>query len=47
MLEREPGIEVVEQVGSLTEARALPAKSLRNVDAAVVDLSYPTGTGST
>ena len=45
MLEREPGIEMVEQAGSLAEARALPAKSLRDVDAAVVDLTLPDGNG--
>jgi CheY-like chemotaxis protein len=45
MLEREPGFEVVEQAGSLAEAHALPAKSLRDVEVAVVDLTLSDGDG--
>ena len=36
---------MVEQVGSLAEARALPTRSLNDVDVVVVDLSLPDGDG--
>jgi DNA-binding NarL/FixJ family response regulator len=36
---------VVEQAGSLAEAHALPAKSLRDVEVAVVDLTLSDGDG--
>ena len=42
LLERQPGIAVVGQAGSLVEARAL----LRGVDVAIVDLDLPDGHGS-
>ena len=45
MLEREPGFEVVGQVGSMAEARAIPDKVLDEVDIAIVDLALPDGDG--
>ena len=45
MLEREPGFEVAEQVGSLAEARRLDGKVLENVEVAIVDLALPDGDG--
>jgi two-component system nitrate/nitrite response regulator NarL len=45
MLEREPGFEVVEQVGSVSEARALDEGLLEEVEVAVVDLALPDGSG--
>jgi DNA-binding NarL/FixJ family response regulator len=45
MLEREPEFEVVEQVGSVAEARELDGKSLEDVEVAIVDLALPDGDG--
>ena len=45
MLEREPEFEVVEQVGSVAEARELDVVSLDNVEVAIVDLALPDGDG--
>ncbi len=45
MLEREPGFKVVEQVGSVAEARALDEGLLEEVEVAVVDLALPDGDG--
>ena len=45
MLEREPGFEVAEQVGSLAEARELDGEVLENVEVAIVDLALPDGDG--
>jgi two-component system, NarL family, nitrate/nitrite response regulator NarL len=45
MLEREPGVEVAEQVGSLAEARELDGETLENVEVAIVDLALPDGDG--
>jgi DNA-binding NarL/FixJ family response regulator len=45
MLEREPGFEVAEQVGSLAEARNLDGETLENVEVAIVDLALPDGDG--
>jgi DNA-binding NarL/FixJ family response regulator len=45
MLEREPGFEVVGQVGSIAEARAIPEESLADVEVAIVDLALPDGDG--
>jgi two-component system nitrate/nitrite response regulator NarL len=45
MLEREPGFEVAEQVGSLAEARELDGETLENVEVAIVDLALPDGDG--
>ena len=45
MLEREPEFEVVEQVGSVAEARELDGESLDNVEVAIVDLALPDGDG--
>jgi two-component system nitrate/nitrite response regulator NarL len=45
MLEMEPGFEVVGQVGSLAEARALPGETLEDVEVAIVDLALPDGDG--
>lgn len=45
MLEREPGFEVAEQVGSLVEARELNEEVLENVEVAIVDLALPDGDG--
>src|SRR3712207_152829 len=45
MLEREPGFEVVEQVGSVAEVRALDEGHLENVEVAIVDLALPDGDG--
>jgi DNA-binding NarL/FixJ family response regulator len=45
MLDREPGFEVVEQAGSISEARALDWKALENVEVAIVDLALPDGDG--
>ncbi len=44
MFEREPGFEVVEQAGSLAEARALSGK-LDDVEVAIVDLGLSDGDG--
>src|SRR5919112_2147385 len=45
MLEREPGFEVAEQVGSLAEARQLNGEVLENAEVAIVDLALPDGDG--
>src|SRR5215203_4187512 len=45
MLEREPGFEVAEQVGSLAEVRELDWEALENVEVAIVDLALPDGDG--
>ena len=45
MLEREPGFEVVEQVGSVAEAKALSREKLDGVEVAIVDLALPDGDG--
>jgi two-component system nitrate/nitrite response regulator NarL len=45
MLEREPEFEVVEQVGSVAEARELDGKSLEDMEVAIVDLALPDGDG--
>jgi DNA-binding NarL/FixJ family response regulator len=45
MLEKEPGFEVAEQVGSLAEARELDGETLENVEVAIVDLALPDGDG--
>ena len=45
MLDREPRFEVVEQAGSLAEARAVPMKFLGDVDVALIDLSLSDGDG--
>ena len=45
MLDREPGFEVAEQVGSLAEARELKGEVLENVEVAIVDLALPDGDG--
>ena len=45
MLEREPGFEVAEQVGSLAEARELNGEVLEKVEVAIVDLALPDGDG--
>jgi two-component system nitrate/nitrite response regulator NarL len=45
MLEREPEFEVVEQIGSIAEARELDGKSLEDVEVAIVDLALPDGDG--
>ena len=45
MLERDPGFEVAEQVGSLAEARQLNGEVLENVDVAIIDLALPDGDG--
>jgi DNA-binding NarL/FixJ family response regulator len=45
MLERDPGFEVAEQVGSLAEARQLNGEALENVDVAIIDLALPDGDG--
>jgi two-component system, NarL family, nitrate/nitrite response regulator NarL len=45
MLEMEPGFEVVGQIGSLTEARALTREMLEEVEVAIVDLALPDGDG--
>ncbi len=45
MFEREPEFEVVEQAGSISEARRLSDGSLREIDVAVVDLALPDGDG--
>ncbi len=45
MLEREPGFEVVGQVGSMAEARGLDGRALENVEVAIVDLALPDGDG--
>jgi two-component system nitrate/nitrite response regulator NarL len=45
MLEREPEFEVVAQVGSVAEARALDGKALDEVEVAIVDLALPDGDG--
>jgi two-component system, NarL family, nitrate/nitrite response regulator NarL len=45
MLEREPGFEVVEQVGSVAETRALDRKLFEDVEVAIVDLALPDGDG--
>lgn len=45
MLEREPEFEVVEQIGSVAEARELDGKSLEDMEVAIVDLALPDGDG--
>jgi two-component system nitrate/nitrite response regulator NarL len=45
MFEKEPEFEVVEQAGSISEARRLSDGSLREIDVAVVDLALPDGDG--
>ena len=45
ILEREPGFDVVAQVGSVAETRALDSKLLEEVEVAIVDLSLPDGDG--
>ncbi|HEY6675023.1 MAG TPA: response regulator, partial [Rubrobacteraceae bacterium] len=45
MLERDPGFEVAEQVGSLAEARQLNGEVLEDVDVAIIDLALPDGDG--
>jgi DNA-binding NarL/FixJ family response regulator len=45
MLEREPGFEVVEQVGSVAGARALSRQTLDGVEVAIIDLALPDGDG--
>jgi two-component system nitrate/nitrite response regulator NarL len=45
MLEREPGFDVVAQVGSVAETRALDGKMLDEVEVAIVDLALPDGDG--
>ncbi len=45
MLEREPGLEVVGQAGSLGEARRVASENLEEVDVVVVDLLLPDGNG--
>lgn len=45
MLERESEFEVVGQVGSVAEARALDRQSLKDVEVAIVDLALPDGDG--
>jgi DNA-binding NarL/FixJ family response regulator len=45
MLERESEFEVVGQVGSVAEARALDRQSLEDVEVAIVDLALPDGDG--
>ena len=45
MLEREPGFDVVAQVGSVAETRALDSKLLEEVEVAIVDLALPDGDG--
>ena len=45
VFEREPGFEVVGQVGSLAEAREMLSNGTMTVDVAVVDLGLPDGYG--
>ncbi len=45
VLEEEPGIEMVEQAGSLAECRNGVSGSFGEVDVAVLDLLLPDGTG--
>jgi DNA-binding NarL/FixJ family response regulator len=45
MLEREPGFDVVAQVGSVAETRALDGKLFDEVEVAIVDLALPDGDG--
>jgi DNA-binding NarL/FixJ family response regulator len=45
MFEREGEFEVVEQVGSISEARGVSDGSLTEVDVAVIDLALPDGDG--
>ena len=45
VLERESEFEVVGQVGSVAEARALGRQSLEDVEVAIVDLALPDGDG--
>ena len=45
ILEREPGFDVVAQVGSVAETRALDSKLLEEVEVAIVDLALPDGDG--
>ena len=45
VLERESEFEVVGQVGSVAEARALDRQSLEDVEVAIVDLALPDGDG--
>jgi len=46
LLEREPGLEVVAQAGSLSEARREAAEKAERIDLAVVDLLPPDGIGT-
>lgn len=46
MLEWEPDIEVVAQVGSVSEARAIVENDGPEVDVAIVDLDLPDGSGT-
>ena len=46
LLEREPGLEVVAQAGSLSEARREAAREAERIDLAVVDLLLPDGIGT-
>ena len=45
ILEREPGFDVVAQVGAVAETRALDSKLLEEVEVAIVDLALPDGDG--
>ncbi len=45
MFEREGEFKVVDQAGSISEARAIPDGSLKEIDVAVVDLALPDGDG--
>ena len=45
MFEREPGFDVVAQVGSVAETQALDSKLLDEVEVAIVDLALPDGDG--
>ena len=45
ILEREPGFDVVAQVGSVAETRALDGGLLDEVEVAIVDLALPDGDG--
>ena len=46
LLDREPGLEVVGEAGSLSEARDEVARKAARIDLAVVDLLLPDGTGT-
>lgn len=45
MFEREGEFEVVDQAGSISEAREISGGSLKEIDVAVVDLALPDGDG--